>query len=781
MRRKLSLALLLSLASASPLSLALGLGEASVQSNLNTPLRATIPVTDAQDIEAGLLKVSLAAPSAFERAGLSRSRLAADIALDVEHDRQGVSLTLRSERAIHDPYLDLLLSLEWPGGQQLHQVTLLLDPVDYVHMPALVPAVARSAVSGESLAVPTLEMPIVGSARPSARAPGAVETGQAWVGSGDTLWGVAQRLRPGTDISIHQMMLALVEANPQAFPSGNINGMRAGMALVVPSREAIQRRDMGEADRQVAAHNQDWNQRDSGMAVASDVSPAQQGRVLGMDTAASTAEAPGHRSALLSEAQLNAETEQAADPYDRLSWLEAQWQQSQHALETVRSEREALKAALGGLREELDQLHTQLADATRVSADTLPGDTHTRPASAPTDEDDGMLAQINPQGAGTFAQTSSTPWWGLPWQGLRDNPLALGGALLALLLAWVVLRRRRQVQEESPTFSQAYGMGASVVTARQGEEAFSILAADTQPETLTPSSAQSHDTAEEAPSRTFMPEAEVISEADIFVAYGRYDQARDLLEASLTNEPDRQDLRIKLVKVHAQRNDWEAAEREGERLRQSGTLEVIEEVDRILAGRDDTTLSQASHDERAPSEGLTLKESATTEREVYDIQAETQEDRRIAAPVSASQASHFGHVIDYCPPSLDPEPAPRSETPMQPSIEFSTRAPEASISVDPLRVEEAGPEPVAELPRWIAEDPRWDVVEEVAFEPLHLDNKGPAAASPEASLRLVGQARQLLDAGESERAHELLQQVLDHDDVPLRKEARKLIAQYNLD
>src|SRR5690554_3779003 len=138
MKRKLTLAMLLSLSAASPLALALGLGEADVRSTLNAPLRASIPLTDSAGIQPGLLNVSVADERAFSAAGLTRTPLAASVRLAVSERQGRLVVDLTTERSVREPWLDLLLRFDWPGGQQLREVTLLLDPPDYDQMPALV-------------------------------------------------------------------------------------------------------------------------------------------------------------------------------------------------------------------------------------------------------------------------------------------------------------------------------------------------------------------------------------------------------------------------------------------------------------------------------------------------------------------------------------------------------------------------------------------------------------------------------------------------------------------
>ncbi|MCL7939403.1 tetratricopeptide repeat protein [Halomonas sp. ATCH28] len=958
MKRKLTLAMLLSLSAASPLALALGLGEAEVNSTLNAPLRASIPLTDSSGLQPELLNVSVADERAFSAAGLPRTPLAASVKMDVARRQGRLVVDLSSERAVREPWVDLLLRFDWPGGQQLREVTLLLDPPNYDQLPALVAASStapREATSSTRAPAPTEDA----SSRPVARTSSAGSGDPAWVRSGDTLWSVAGRLRPDSGISRNQMMVALVEANPEVFPSDNINAMRAGFTLVVPSREAIAARSAADAERVVQAMNQAWANRGSGAparvalggpsdapasAVAS--APAQQGasaeptseaQPQDVETASSEAAAndedaageAGQRLTLLSDAEVAAEDvvpaegisarqegessagapleeeeeEEAAaaslampadsegegpfiDPEvlaliqgggeltedQRLLRLEARWLENRQALEAVRSERDELQSQLGDLREELDAMRDQLAalSAGGQGADAPGAGGVVAPGSEPD-------------------ASQQAPWWGALYQGGTDRNLMLGGAGLAALLAlWALVRhRRREESEPAPVFNEA----------RPVDPAASGVVVPGSPQAKA-QQADLRDEKSEAPVRASMPEAEAISEADIFIAYGRYDQARELLESSLAREPGRDDLRLKLLRVQLEQGDHAAAARQAEQLRAGGDPELQAEVARLMErhvrsapsakaaepvaetpadravfpvadelpprrfdahdtpddaqaqdepvqdepGQDGATPRQEPSREsssRDPASSETSsRETASRENPSGEAPRETPEIRALheetasgtdqgdplaryrppelepeaqaapqeddaprpdvgapsdldgqapgeverpeeapgdqepdvaeelqSVPLATRQADDGREIIDYRPPALEERPAPREETPMQPSVEFTSSGGGDSESADAMpgiRAERGMPE-------------EWDV-EEVAFPPLSRDNAHFSAALSSAST--LAEARRLLDAGEDGQARALLESLIDESDDPdARQEARELLDQ----
>ena len=888
MKRKLTLAMLLSLSAASPLALALGLGEAEVKSTLSAPLRASIPLTDSAGLQPGLLNVSVADEGAFSAAGLTRTPLAASVKMEVTRRQGRLMVDLTTERAVREPWIDLLLRFDWPGGQQLREVTLLLDPPDYDRLPALVAAPSTPPREAASPSRPPTGASDAAT-RPVARTSAAAGTGNpAWVRPGDTLWAVAGRLRPDSGISMNQMMVALVEANPEVFPSGNINAMRAGFTLVVPPREAIAARSDAQAGDVVQAMNQAWANRGSGaparvplggtepasaVASASTQAPASRPEDAAADTTAITADDDsegGQRLTLLSDAEMAAEgglttdgvvegeagdatgaaaSSQGAgttptlalspaaqgegsviDPGvlamiqgsgeltedQRLLRLEERWQESQESLAAVRSERDALQAALGDLREEVEAMREQLASLAAGGSGV---------------DAAGAGGVVAPGSASSEAQPE--PWWGALYRGTMDRPLILGGAGLAALLAlWaLVRRRRREEQAPAPVFNEARPVDpatSGVVMPGAGGRAAE--------EARVPE----RDEAPRAPVRAAMPEAEAINEADIFIAYGRYDQARELLEASLVREPGRDDLRLKLLRVLLEQGDRSAAARQADQLRAGGDPDVQAEMTQLMqryavhaassdperavfpapdehqprrfdgsetpdgdegaVAAEERSGEEASRVERAPDplaayrspepepavepSGTASSRVAHDARETPEAQElpdthEDFEDHKDRGAGEAEPASSIaekplatvhaddGHeIIDYHPPTLEANPAPREETPMQPSVDFTPSGLGGGEAPSAASESREG--------RELSEE--WDV-EEVAFPPLSRDNDPfSAAASPASTL---AEARRLLDAGERGQGRVLLERLIDETDDPdARQEARDLLDQH---
>ena len=933
MNRKFSLVILLtSLSAMSPSAWSLGVGEAQVGSALGAPLEAIIPLTDTQGISAQGLTVSLADADGYRRAGLERSLLVDALTLTVVPQSGGLSVRVQSERAVRTPYLDLLVDINGPDGVAQRQVTLLFDPPGFGSQSAT-PAIP-SAGSPQPVDSPQrIENPQRGEspqlvespqqdngrqAEPAQASVASREREAGYVNVGETLWGVAKRLRPDADISISQMMMALLDANPDAFPGGNINRLRAGYVLDVPPREQIASRSSEDAWQQVQAQNSAFargepapNRTSSttyeqaasgGTANAADSAagepaqdatggapalgqagepPSQAEPASAPRAAASPEGQPGtQRLTLLTDAQIESEAKAAAsdtsEQDQRLDRLEAQLSQSQQSLTAIRDERDRAQAELASLRKDVASLRASLSALSERQASSI-----SQPESI-------AQAESEPAAKGVVERYLMPLWAALGQVGRTLYGQLAGVGVLVLLVLWWLVRRRRAADKAHAT------------------EEVSAFAASSAGETHKAMEDSTSERGVPDAREAVMPRAEAVSEAEIFMAYGRYEKAQALLEEGLDAEPDRHDLRLKLVKVMVEQGQWRQAHAQAERLAVDNDPARQAELERLLAreravptpsaaeassGADYADGMQqqapAAGDVDTPSSiGLAPVESAPTfrppierdpvafdgkgrharpswqegmdvapeqisealqeasnsdqdeadsdpatsatadepqsdslsekkgrdqrEQEAFERQPERQPERQ--ADVSDAEKASFvesepsestnDRVIDYRPPTLEPDVAAPEETLMQPSVEFpqsqTPAASRADASADdeemlfdgedtPAIGEDAGSN-LAELMRQADTPSRSSThgvneeeldIEEVAFEPLHLDN-GQSADSPPEARALVGDAEALLKQGDHDQAQGLLARALEEGDGETREQASRLIAQHNL-
>jgi len=108
---------------------ALALGKLKVFSALNEPLNAEIEFTSATEKELKGLTASLASRADFDAAGVDRLPLLSQIKFIVSKRTDGrYFLELRTDQQLDEPFLHLLLQIEWPGGRLVREYTALIDP-----------------------------------------------------------------------------------------------------------------------------------------------------------------------------------------------------------------------------------------------------------------------------------------------------------------------------------------------------------------------------------------------------------------------------------------------------------------------------------------------------------------------------------------------------------------------------------------------------------------------------------------------------------------------------
>lgn len=629
MGRKLPLALAVSFAVYSAQALAVGMESPRLRSNLNQPLDARIGLTDTSGLDASLIKAGVADSAAFTRAGVDRSYVSDDIKVAVKQQGGRYYLQLSTNGAVREPYVDLLLDVEWPNGKLQRQVTLLFDPAGYSSQPSLVtPAGARSRPLATNDSSPTRSVVFRDNAQPSQAASRSASSStppsSIKVRNGDSLWTIARRVRPDASVSIRQAMLAIQEANPRAFPGGNINKLRAGVVLSVPDRSTMLGRSRTEADKEVRQQYQQWVAGAQGKTVPAPASKKTAAASTSNEPSASAAPAAtaapsGPASAgadgkprltLLDEdgskpkaaaasGQISAGSQQAIDELsDRLESLEDQLLTNQQRLDQLEQERDDLRSEVASLRNEVGELRASLAERTEqletakvllAKQNRLLVNSGISPLALPESLIAAGVDLGQPRDGEGNLVLPKQPWPQATWQWVQDNLAIVGGAAGALLLLLLLLLRRRSGSGGDENMSFADAVRGNEEPDQDKPRVFpDTFAASTAAAAAGHKSSASED-ANVAARRgsgslepLSQPEAAAISEADIFIAYGRFDQAQALLEAGLVEDPARQDLRLKLMGVHGELGNAEALHHEGEQVLAAGNEEERFEAQALL-------------------------------------------------------------------------------------------------------------------------------------------------------------------------------------------------------
>lgn len=225
---------------------AVGLGKLTVLSLLGQPLNAEVDLVSVQNDELATLSARPASLDAFGQANRQYSALVAGLHFRIEKRTDGQPyIKVTSEQAVSEPFVDLLLELNWASGRLAREYTLLIDPPNY--------APAQPIASVPTLAPPARTVPVplppAEVAMPAATTPNA-GSDYGPIKRGETLSKIAARVKP-EGVTLAQMLVGLFRNNPDAFMNNNMNRLKADKMLRIPSMEQLLALSQSEASREV--------------------------------------------------------------------------------------------------------------------------------------------------------------------------------------------------------------------------------------------------------------------------------------------------------------------------------------------------------------------------------------------------------------------------------------------------------------------------------------------------------------------------------------------------
>jgi pilus assembly protein FimV len=646
---------------------ALGLGEIRLDSALNAPMRAQIELLSATPEELENLQVGLASQETFERYGLDRPYYLQDLRFEIvkSGSSEGNYIRVTSTTPITEPFLTFLVEAMWSRGRLLREYTVLLDPPTFAPPPA---EETRPAVTAPQRSTPTdsgrIERQAEPQPMPAAETPAArprpipapaprtepeppprpesrpkpqagepdlpfdtVSGDELLVQRGQTLWGIASRARPDFRLTMNQTMLAIYEANPEAF-GGNINILRAGARLRIPSADDIYRIDRAYALNEAKRQNAAWSgapapEPAAEAPVATDSRPSLQ--LVPPDEepvgAGTGAEVPDD--ALTTDAEPDVSLREQ-ELVDRIAQLEAADIPQQQSLIEIRDNE------LASLRQELAEIRGELYEPdsfepagydTTVAEDELapedellaePGETEAVDAAADEEAD----AVIQPPSNVISAPARAEPSLLDKIIGIVTNTWVLiiaGAVLLAgAVLFWFVRRGRGEDDEEwssagmsvpdldDTSLSSTEALRAPsrhdesiVVVEQQGlTTGIGPLDEDTLdapgPEqggagqTVEMGALGSMEDTFSSETAVNLDQSDPIAEADFHMAYGLYDQAADLVNGALEGDPSNLDLLTKLCEIYFVWGNRDAFVDAAGRVKQAAGADESGEWDKIV-------------------------------------------------------------------------------------------------------------------------------------------------------------------------------------------------------
>lgn len=561
---------------------ALGLGEIRLSSTLNQPMYAEIELLSVTPDEFNNLTIQLASADTFARYELDRPLFLTRLQFEVVESGQtdGNLIRVTSTEPISEPFITFFVEASWSRGRLLRKYELEPAPQN----------------SGQNLRPADFDT-----------TPG----GSVVIQGDDTLWGIASRVRPDFRLTMNQTVLAIYAANPQAF-AGNINAMRTGASLSIPSADDVYLMSRGQALSEVQRQNATWS---SDPGIAADVSPsipepdAQPGLTLvppDDDLGLTDAQLDTSREDLLDDAV----SDPAIDPVDaRSDEIQAILEDQDSRIEIPDNELANLRGAALPLDAADDILTDDGADETPVD-DTTDDVAAAVPvvvtSSRPQEKgivdtmqgyfDDvlvwidaldvmgwidvlqkGIVDTLQAYFEAVLVWIDALQEKGIvntmqayfenvvAWLGELDIFVLTGGLLVVVLgiLVWLMRRAGNRDEDESPVVAKteptADWIDNDLMVDRLDTLAIEPLGdtIDTSAPVMEVAADPDADSSSQSIEDNFSSETVInldqsdpVAEADSHMACGLYDEAADLISGALNAEPEREDLLAKSCEIY---------------------------------------------------------------------------------------------------------------------------------------------------------------------------------------------------------------------------------------
>jgi pilus assembly protein FimV len=569
---------------------AAGLGQMKVASGIGEPFRATIDLLSATSDELSTIKASLAPEEDYLAQGIERTADQKNIKINVGNDANGKKvIKLSSSQPISEPYVDMLVVLEWGNGRIIRQYTALLDPPEYKREVSKPTPPATNSFDNTSVNNSTSNIKKSGAPKATALAK-RTTTKEHLTRSGDTLSKIARRMRPD-GVSLDRILVALFEANPEAFVDSNMNRLKVGKILQAPSEEALSAVTRKKAVKEIKLQTADWNKYRNKLAAAiakrtpaasNEDTQSSSGKIksAATDQSAPKSKTPKDVVKLSTggadakdasmQAKMTALQEEVSarekglkEAEERTAALEKQIADMQKLLtlkndamlnaqekSTQIAENKVAEAKSGDIgREATNEAASKDAETTAaqaasevdtaaVSADVEKpkaekpkAATPTKPVTAAEDKQPSFIFSLLDSVVGIFKQ-------------LDKMILGVVAALVALLLAgWLYFRNKRSKKLED--FEQGIMTSSSLKT--------STIFGDTASGNINIGDTSFLTDFSQSTSNGLIDTNDVdpIAEAEVYMAYGRDEQAEEILKDAISKEPQRYELHLKLLEMYA--------------------------------------------------------------------------------------------------------------------------------------------------------------------------------------------------------------------------------------
>jgi pilus assembly protein FimV len=344
-------------------SYALELGELTSQSNLDEPYRGKIILSDVGSLTNEDVLIRLGSESEFRQAGFAPTRVLSQLKFDVIRVNGDLIVAVSSDKTLQVDELHFVLAARWPSGQVVREYQAPLNQSALVKKSQneVVQSAAVSSTSKDSV----FRQATLSAERVSPKE-------RLNVVKGNTLWSIAGQNRPTNQLTIYQTMMAIQALNKDAFYSENINLLKEGAILRLPTQEQIALFNKSISKEEFQRQHDAWMalKRSKGQP---SIEQAQLNTQAKAKAASNGVEAGGDKLTLASGQSILPENVASSNTGDdkslALNTLQGELSASQEMLDKEKREKSELSGKLSDLNKQLETLEKLISLKDKQMAD----------------------------------------------------------------------------------------------------------------------------------------------------------------------------------------------------------------------------------------------------------------------------------------------------------------------------------------------------------------------------------------------------------------------------
>lgn len=662
---------------------AAGLGSMISSSKLGEPLNAEIELLAVTPGELSSIQATLASEQVYQDQMLEKPASYPFIKIEVGNNSKGQPiLKLSSTQPITEAFLDMLIQVDWPTGRLVKEYTLLLDPPgfnsNYVSESAGLPTTSQpgapstqnkpsAAITNESEArqpvapepKKTASQKAV-AAKPKDTSVESSETPENTVTTerGDTLYAIARQMKPD-NVSTEQMLAALYQSNQQAFDGKNMNRLKVGKIIRMPDQATLESISRPQAKSLIAEHTTNWQAYKNSLAkVVKEAEPSHTGgntqQSAGKIGSAADQPAPQAKAGkdiLKLSAGDEKSTTQADKAATKSSAAQEEATAKENAIKEEQSRAAALEKQVADMKKLMEMKNNAMAQAEKNAAQSAAvAKPEAKEGPAPATQEKAVEqakvpsapavpekpaaeqppAKSEPPQAPVVEESAQPPsFMHVLLERLKNISPALPWALIALpvlLCIWALIRIRRKKQID--TFEDV------IVTSPATEMQNNTVFGDTQAAASGDTSFLTDFSQSGVGGMIDSHDVDPIAEAEVYMAYGRDAQAEEILKDAIQKDPERQELKLKLLEIYQATNNKAAFE--------SLASEIY-----AKAGATDATWSKVT----------AMGQKLDPDNSLYQTTAGESTDAQLLQPVvvaaTEAQAEEEGYNFNFEAPALE--------------------------------------------------------------------------------------------------------------------------------